>query len=156
MVDVDGSCHFSAESQPQSIGLVWGLAAKRRPVCIHQMNRMNSCNDSHYDDSTINIVVVIIITTTWQLTTNFLVTPAALKGCVGKSYHEVVVKRKKRTTKMTCLWKRLMWLLITTKSPSGKIELQNLWLMQKNFLTLYWTSSHITSDLTAVTQVNLG
>ena len=28
---------------------------------IHQMNRVNSCNDLSHDDSTINIVVVIII-----------------------------------------------------------------------------------------------
>jgi len=26
MVDVDGSCQFSADSRPKSIGLVWGLA----------------------------------------------------------------------------------------------------------------------------------
>ena len=55
MVDVDGSCQFS------STGLVWELAATRRSVCIHQMNRVNSCNDFGHDDSTINIVVVIII-----------------------------------------------------------------------------------------------
>ena len=63
MVDVDSSCQFSADSQPKSIGLVWGLAATRS-VCIHQMNRVNSRNDFGHDDSTINIVVVIIITTT--------------------------------------------------------------------------------------------
>ena len=28
---------------------------------IHQMNRVNSCNDLSHDDSTINIVVVSII-----------------------------------------------------------------------------------------------
>ena len=53
IVDVDGSCHFSADSQPKSTGLVWGLAATRRPVCIHQMNRVNSRNiDFGHDDST--------------------------------------------------------------------------------------------------------
>ena len=56
MVDVDDSCQFSADSQPKTIGLVWGLAATRRSVCIHQMNRVNS-----HDDSTINIVIAIII-----------------------------------------------------------------------------------------------
>ena len=61
MVDVDGSCQFSADSRPKSIGLVWGLAATRRSVCIHQMNRVKSRNDFDYDDSTINTVVVIII-----------------------------------------------------------------------------------------------
>ena len=61
MVDVDGNCQFSADSQPKSIGLVWGLAATRRSVCIHQMNRVNSRNDFGHDDSTINIVVVINI-----------------------------------------------------------------------------------------------
>ena len=47
--------------KPKSIGLIWGLAATRRSVYIHQMNRVNSCNDFGHDDSTINIVVVIII-----------------------------------------------------------------------------------------------
>ena len=60
MVDVDGSCQLSADSRPKSISLVWGLAATRRSVCIHQMNRVNSRNDFGHDDSTINIVVVII------------------------------------------------------------------------------------------------
>jgi len=32
MVDVDDSCQFSADSQPKSIGLVWGLAATQRSV----------------------------------------------------------------------------------------------------------------------------
>ena len=32
-----------------------------RPVCIRQMNRVNSGNDFAYDDSTINIVVANII-----------------------------------------------------------------------------------------------
>ena len=63
MVDVDGSSQFSADSQPKSTGLVWGLAATRRSVYIHQMNRVNSHNDFGHDDSTINIVVVIIIIT---------------------------------------------------------------------------------------------
>ena len=59
MVDVDGSSQFSAESQPKSTGLVWGLAATLR--YIYQMNRVNSRNDFGHDDSAINIVVVIII-----------------------------------------------------------------------------------------------
>jgi len=32
-------------TRPKSVGLVWGLAATRRSVCIHQMNRVNSRND---------------------------------------------------------------------------------------------------------------
>jgi len=64
MVDVDDSCQFSADSQPKSIGMVWGLAATRRSVYIYQMNRVNSRNDFGHDDSTINIVVAIIITIT--------------------------------------------------------------------------------------------
>ena len=47
-------------TQPKSTGLVWGLAATRRSVCIHRMNRVNSRNDSGHDDSTINIVMAII------------------------------------------------------------------------------------------------
>ena len=57
----DCSSQFSADSQPKSVGLVSGLAATRRSVCIHQMNLVNSRNDFGHDDSTINIVVVIII-----------------------------------------------------------------------------------------------
>ena len=60
-VDLDDRCQFSADSQPKSTGLVWGLAATRRSVYVHQMNRMNSRNDFGHDDSTINIVVAIII-----------------------------------------------------------------------------------------------
>ena len=61
MVDVDDSCQFSADSQPKSIGLVWGLAATQRSVYINQMNRVNSCSDFSHEDSTINIIVVTII-----------------------------------------------------------------------------------------------
>jgi len=46
-----------------SIGLVWMLAATRRSVYIHQMNRVNSRNDFGHDDSTINIFLAIIIIT---------------------------------------------------------------------------------------------
>ena len=62
-VDVDDSCQFSADSQPKSTGLVWGLAATRRSVYIHQiqMNRVNSRNDFGHDDSSKNIVGAIII-----------------------------------------------------------------------------------------------
>ena len=49
------------DSQPKSTGLVWGLAATRRSVYIHQMNRVNYRYDSGHDDSTINIVMGIII-----------------------------------------------------------------------------------------------
>jgi len=57
MVDVDGSSHLSADSQPKSVGLVWGLAANQRSVCIHQMNLVNSRSDHGHEDSTTNIVV---------------------------------------------------------------------------------------------------
>jgi len=60
-VDVDDSCQFSADSQPKSTGLVWGLAATRHSVYVLQMNRVNSRNDFGHDDSTINIVMAIII-----------------------------------------------------------------------------------------------
>ena len=62
MVDVDDSCQFSADSVTAQVGwLGMGLAATRRSVYIHQMNRVNSRNEFGHDDSTINIVVVIII-----------------------------------------------------------------------------------------------
>jgi len=57
MLDVDGSSQFSADS----FGLVWGLAATRRSVCIHQMNRENSRNDFGHDDSATNILVVLLL-----------------------------------------------------------------------------------------------
>ena len=57
MVDVDGSSYLSADSQLKSVGLVWGLAATRHSVCIHQMNRVNSRSDHGHEYSTINIVV---------------------------------------------------------------------------------------------------
>jgi len=57
MVDVDGSSHLLADSQPKSVGLVWGLAATRRSVCIHQMSWVNSHSDHDHEDSAINIVV---------------------------------------------------------------------------------------------------
>ena len=61
MGDVDGSCQFSADSQPESIGLVWGLAATRRSVYAHQMNRVNTRNDFSHHDSNIVVVIIIII-----------------------------------------------------------------------------------------------
>jgi len=59
MVDVDGSSHLSADSQPKSVGLVWGLAATQCSVCIHQMKHVNSRTDHGHEDSTINIVVIM-------------------------------------------------------------------------------------------------
>jgi len=61
IVDVGGSCQFSADSQLKSTGLIWGLAATRRSIYIHQMNRVNSRSDFGRDDSTINIIIIIII-----------------------------------------------------------------------------------------------
>jgi len=61
MVDVDGSGQFLGDSQSKSNGLVWGLAATRRSVCIYQMNQVNTRNDFGQDNSIVNTVVVIII-----------------------------------------------------------------------------------------------
>jgi len=61
MVNVGGSSHLSADSQPQLVGLVWGLAATRRSVCIHQMNRVNSRSNHGHEDSTINIFVELLL-----------------------------------------------------------------------------------------------
>jgi len=36
------SAFISADSQPKSVGLIWGLAATRRSVCSHQTNPVNS------------------------------------------------------------------------------------------------------------------
>jgi len=67
-----------ADSQPKSTGLVWGLAATRRSVYIHRMNRVNSRNDFGHDDSTINIVMAIII-----IIIIIIITPAPL--CLSRS-----------------------------------------------------------------------
>jgi len=53
--------NFRRTHSPSRLAWSEGLAATRRSVCIHQMNRVNSRNDFGQDDSTINIVVVIII-----------------------------------------------------------------------------------------------
>jgi len=55
------AANFVADSQPELTGLLWGLAATRRSVYIHQMNRVNSSNDFGHDDSTTDIAAVIII-----------------------------------------------------------------------------------------------
>ena len=67
MVDVDDSS-LPADSQPKSIGFVWGLAATWRSVCIHQMNRVNSRNGAtpwwqhhKYRRGIIMIMIMIII-----------------------------------------------------------------------------------------------
>jgi len=60
MVDVDGSSHLSADSQPKSVGLICGLAATRRSVCIHQMNRVNFHNGFGRDDSIIIIMYTVM------------------------------------------------------------------------------------------------
>jgi len=54
------------------------MAATRRSVCIHQMNRVNSRTD--YDDSTINIVIVIIIIIIINLSVKFSGTQALIAG----------------------------------------------------------------------------
>jgi len=68
--------------------LVWGLAATRRSVYIHQMNRVNFRNDFGHDDSAINIVVVIIviiiILTLWQL---YCETHVAFKNLSSQAYN---------------------------------------------------------------------
>jgi len=54
----DGS--LQVDSQPKSVGLVWGLAASWKSVCIHRMNRVNSHNGPTVD-STVNIDIIVII-----------------------------------------------------------------------------------------------
>ena len=62
MVDVDGSCHFFlVDSQSESVGLVWGLAATSA-LSLHTSNELGELSQwLCYDDSTINIISVIII-----------------------------------------------------------------------------------------------
>jgi len=61
MLGVDDSSHLLADSQPKSVGLVWGLAATWRSVCIHHINWVNSRSDHGHDDSTINIIVELLL-----------------------------------------------------------------------------------------------
>jgi len=44
MIDLDGKAAILADSQVKSVGLDRLLAATWRSVCIHQMNRVNSCH----------------------------------------------------------------------------------------------------------------
>ena len=44
IINGDDGCLLEADSQPKSVGLVWGLAATWHSVCIHRMNRVNSHN----------------------------------------------------------------------------------------------------------------
>ena len=60
MVVVDASCLKQA-AQVRWLGL--RVDGRLALLYIHQMNRVNSCNDLGHDDSTINIVVVIVIIT---------------------------------------------------------------------------------------------
>ena len=54
------AANLSADSQPKSVGLVWGLVATRR--CLHSSNEPGELSQRLcHDDSTINIVVIIII-----------------------------------------------------------------------------------------------
>ena len=62
-------------TQPKSIGLVWGLAATWRWVCIHQMKWVNSRNGAtpwrqHHKYRRGIITIIIIIATRLKLTTN--------------------------------------------------------------------------------------
>jgi len=68
-LDVDGSSQFSADSQSKSTGLVWGLAATRRSVHIHQLNWVNSHNDFGRDASTIKFswLLIVIILLLWPV-----------------------------------------------------------------------------------------
>jgi len=53
---------LQADSQPKSVGLVWGLAAARCSVYIHRMNRVLSQRPS-YDDIANALLMVIIMDT---------------------------------------------------------------------------------------------
>jgi len=53
--------YVQRNSQPKSVGLVWGLTATRRSVCIRQMNRMNSRSDRGHEDSSIIIIVELLL-----------------------------------------------------------------------------------------------
>ena len=48
-------------TQPKSIGLVWGLTATRRSICIHQMNQVNSRNDFGHDDIVVALLLQLLI-----------------------------------------------------------------------------------------------
>jgi len=129
MVDVDDSCHFSSDSQPKSIGLVWGLAATQRSVYIHQMNRVNSRNDFGHGDSTINIVITIIIiiiiilrlplliiSCLVKIQNGIIFLPPAHPGCRERGavrrvffFVRSVIRRTWATSTRSSRWRRLFW-----------------------------------------------
>jgi len=87
MVDVDGSCQLSADSQPKLIGLVWGLAATRRSVYIHQMNWVNSRNDwscwqHHKNCRGIVIIIIIIIIILASVAYDIIITREIVFYCI--------------------------------------------------------------------------
>jgi len=72
-----------------------GLAANRRSVYIHQMNRVNSRDDFGHDDSTINIVVVIIII--------IIIITLYTATHVRKSNTAQIIRAKQRTVELQAL-----------------------------------------------------
>jgi len=85
------------------------LAATRRSVYIHQMNRVNSRNDFGHDDSTINIVmaIIIIIITYYFLPVSVLpqqpsasVLPRSRTDCLGLGFASLLFARPQLSLKV--------------------------------------------------------
>jgi len=60
-VDVDGSCQFSADSLPRSVGLRVGGHPELSMHSSNEPGKLSLAMIFGHDDSTVNIVVVIII-----------------------------------------------------------------------------------------------
>ena len=94
MVDVDDSS-LLADSQPKSIGLVWGLAATWRWVCIHHINRVNFRNGAmpwsqhhKYRRGIIIIIIIIIIIGTvvfWSCILSIKLIPTSVSRTLSQS-----------------------------------------------------------------------
>ena len=105
MVHVDGSCQFSADSQPKSIGLVWGLAATRRSIYIHHMNRVNSRSDFRHDDSTLTLsrLLLLLLLLLRTLTTwHYPHSPAAHRAAVRRAAIDRYLLPSCHNSKLCC------------------------------------------------------
>jgi len=85
MVDVDG-ISLPTDSHAKSVGLVWGLAAIWRSVCIHQMNLVNSLNSLAMMTAPqkLPLVLVLLLHFAWVVdNAKCIVVTASVSVCVS-------------------------------------------------------------------------
>ena len=119
---VDGSSQFLADSQPNSIGLVWGLAATRRSVCIHQMNRVNSRNDFGQDDSTLSwLLLLLLLYPSVALWSRWMTKIRSIT-----KYYKITIRYYRWDAILTCAQKPI-WVGLIYTWWSDDVTSQSLW-----------------------------